>query len=104
MTPPRSLHIRVYCPWPTASLRTSLVSVRLRKDSASGPETSDLAHVRNIEKARRLPHCQVLVHDAGVLHRHFPAAEFDEFSAQFLVGGKKRSPFHFAGSISRAKA
>jgi hypothetical protein len=27
------------------------------------------------------------------LHRHFPAAEFDEFPAQFLVRGKKWCAF-----------
>jgi hypothetical protein len=35
----------------------------------------------------------MFVGDAGVLHRHFPAAEFDEFAAEFLVGGKKWRAF-----------
>jgi hypothetical protein len=29
----------------------------------------------------------MFVRDAGVLHGHFPAAEFDELAAKFLVRG-----------------
>ena len=42
---------------------------------------ADLAHVRDVEEAGGVPHGQVLVNDAGVLHRHFPAAEFNELAA-----------------------
>src|SRR6185503_11627783 len=34
----------------------------------------DLAHVADVEEARAGPHGKVLVGDAGVLHRHVPAA------------------------------
>jgi hypothetical protein len=56
----------------------SLVNVWLRK----------LTDVRNIEEARRRAHGLVLVHDAGVLHRHLPAAEFNELAAQLLMRGE----------------
>jgi hypothetical protein len=35
----------------------------------------------------------MFVGDARVLHRHFPAAEFDQLAAHFLVRGKKTGPF-----------
>ena len=36
---------------------------------------------------------KMFVGDAGVLHRHFPAAEINELRAEFLVRGKKCSAF-----------
>ena len=50
----------------------------------------ELAHVRDVENAGRAAHGLMFLHDAGVIHRHFPAAELDEFGAQFLVRGEKR--------------
>ena len=37
MTPPVALHIKVYCAWPTATLRTSFVKSRLSVASALVP-------------------------------------------------------------------
>ena len=56
-------------------------------EKGRGPRAADLdlAHVGNVEQAGRLPHSQVLVGNAGVLHRHLPAAELNQFSAQRLV-------------------
>ena len=49
----------------------------VQEPRGAGPADQHLAHVRNIEQASGLTHGQMFVHDAGVLHRHFPAAEFD---------------------------
>src|SRR5580765_4171238 len=40
----------------------------------------------------------MLIDNAGVLHRHFPAPEFNKLSAQALVSFKKRRAFHFRKS------
>src|ERR1035437_2780846 len=60
----------------------------------AGAADQDLAHVRDVKHAGCLAHGQVLVGDAGVLHRHLPAAEFDELAAQPLVSRVKRRAFH----------
>src|ERR1039458_432383 len=120
MTPPRSLHIKVYWPSPGARLRMSFVRTEFRNSAAPASVThqgvgasagreladvvrengiqksrraraadGDFAHVRDVEDAGGFADGEVFVRDAGVLHRHFPAAEFDEFAAEFLVRDKK---------------
>src|SRR5213075_2905762 len=53
------------------------------------------SHMGNIENARRPSHCEMLIGDAGVLHRHFPAAKFDQFAAQLLMRREERCSFHW---------
>ena len=40
-----------------------------------------------------LPDGQMLLDDAGVLHRHFPAAKINQLGAEFLMGGEKWRAF-----------
>jgi hypothetical protein len=56
----------------------------------------ELSHVGNIEHSHRVSHALVFIHDAGVLHRHEPAAERDHSRSQphmfvvkrrFFLGG-----------------
>src|SRR5438309_7111240 len=52
------------------------------------PRDDELSHVRNIEHADGFSHGLMFIHDAGVLHRHEPAAEWDHSCAEppvFLV-------------------
>ena len=42
----------------------------------------DLAHVRDVEHARRGTHREVLGPDARVLHRHLPARRTDQLRAR----------------------
>ena len=49
----------------------------------------DFAHVRDVEQSGGGAHGVVLLQDAGVMERHFPAAEINQARAQFLVGGEK---------------
>src|SRR5262249_26751353 len=37
----------------------------------------ELAHVRNVEDANIVPHCLMFLDNAGVLHRHYPAGEWN---------------------------
>jgi hypothetical protein len=46
----------------------------------------NLPHVGNVENPCVAPHRQVLIDNASVLHGHFPAPEFNQAPAQFLVG------------------
>ena len=46
----------------------------------------------------------MLVRDARVLDRHFPTAEFDQFSTESLMGGKKRSAFHLAQALAPGRS
>ncbi len=52
-----------------------------------------LPHVRNIKEPRRRAHGLVLVHDAGVLHRHVPSAESDDFCAEPGMFGMEGGSF-----------
>jgi hypothetical protein len=49
--------------------------------------------VRNVENAGGIADGEMFVGDAGVLDGHLPAAEVNEFGAEFLVSGKKSSAF-----------
>src|SRR5437660_6506057 len=70
MTPPRSLHIRVYWPLPAVSSRTSLVSVWFRKVSACGPltTTSPMCEISKRPAAVRTAWCSsmMLVYCTGI--------------------------------------
>ena len=43
---------------------------------------NQLSHVRNVEDADRVSHSLMFLHDAGVLHRHEPPSEWNDFRAQ----------------------
>jgi len=45
--------------------------------------------MRDVKQTSGPAHSQMFVHDAGILHGHFPAAKFDEARAQSLVRGEK---------------
>src|SRR5208283_4456822 len=62
---------------------------RIQKYRRARTADGDFAHVRDVEDAGGFADGEEFVRDAGVLHRHLPAAEFDEFAAEFLVRGKK---------------
>ena len=66
---------------------------RIQKCRRARTADGDFAHVGDVENAGGVADGKVLVGDAGVLHRHFPTAEFDKFAAEFLVGGKKWCAF-----------
>jgi hypothetical protein len=53
----------------------------------------ELSHVRNIEHADCVSHGLMFIHDAGVLHRHEPAAEGDHSCAKPYVFLVKRRLF-----------
>ena len=55
-----------------------------KSDGISSPHF-ELPHVRHVEHSRRIANRRVLFHDAGVLHRHFKAAEFDHLGAERLM-------------------
>ena len=55
-----------------------------------------LTHVRNIEDADVVPHRLMFLGNAGVLHRHEPAAERNNLRAQLAVLLIKRSGFRVA--------
>src|SRR5262245_46284516 len=57
------------------------------------PPDLDLAHVADVEQADRSAHGPVLLEDARVLHRHFPAAKLDEFRTCRLVHRIQRRLF-----------
>jgi len=48
----------------------------------TGAVYDELAHVRNVEDADIVPHCQMFLDDAGVLHRHQPTAEWNQLRAK----------------------
>jgi len=66
------------------SLRMSLVRNGIQKCHRARTADGDFAHVRDVEDAGGFADGEVFVGDAGILHRHFPAPEFDEFAAQVL--------------------
>ena len=43
---------------------------------------NQLSHVRYVEDADIVSHAPMFLHDAGVLHRHEPAGERDDFRAE----------------------
>ena len=43
---------------------------------------NQLPHVRNVEDTHLVSHSLIFLHDAGVLHRHQPAGEWDHFRAE----------------------
>src|SRR5437868_215110 len=51
----------------------------------------NFTHMGNVKNPTGFADRQVLVRDAGVLNRHFPAAEFNQFCAELLVSAKERS-------------
>ena len=53
----------------------------------------ELAHVRNVEDADIVPHCLMFLDDAGVLHRHKPASEWNDLRAEPQVLLVKRRLF-----------
>ena len=55
-----------------------------------GTADGDFAHMADVEETACPAHRQMLLRDAGVVDGHFPAAEFDEFAAQPLVGVEER--------------
>ena len=47
----------------------------------TGAVDDELAHVRNVEDANTVPHRLMFLDDAGVLHRHEPTTERNNFRA-----------------------
>ncbi len=63
----------------------------------------DLAHVADIEQADALAHGVVLFKDAGILHRHVPAAEIDHPGTELAVCGVECGSFERGGGLSHRK-
>ena len=84
---------------PTASVRGSLTSGI--RQPVTGTRTLDpqLAHVGQVEQARRAPDLGVLLEDAPVLDRHRPAAEVDEPGAQRHDAPRSSGVWRSAGSL-----
>jgi hypothetical protein len=61
----------------------------VQKGFGPGATDENLAHVRDVKQARGSADSLMLLHNARVLHRHFPAAEFDQARSQFLMGGEE---------------
>ena len=55
----------------------------------------DLAHVADIEKAAGSANGHVFGVDAGILDRQVPAAEFDHFTLENVMGFVEFGFFHF---------
>ena len=72
----------------------SLVRTRFRKSAARRAADGDFAHVGDVENAGGVADGEMFVHDAGVLDRHFPAAEINQLRAEFLVRGKEGVRFN----------
>src|ERR1035437_8225204 len=70
MTPPRSLHIRVYWPSPGASLRMSFVRTEFRNSAAPAPltVTSPICEMSKMPAALRTARCSLvmLVYCTGI--------------------------------------
>ena len=63
---------------------------------------SDFAHVGDVEDAGGVADGEMFLDDAGVLDRHFPAAEINQFGAKFLMCGEKcRFLQHISKSLLR---
>ena len=82
MMPPLSFSRNVYCPVPTSSLRDVIRQHRVEPCARACPVRDQLSHVRNIEDADVVSHGLMFLDDAGVLHRHEPAAERNHFRAE----------------------
>ena len=63
------------------------------------PADLDLSHMTDIEESDRRAHSLMLFENAGILHRHFPAAEVDEFRACGPVSLIERRPFQAQRSL-----
>ena len=97
-----------------------MLLVSILFSQAAGVLSSDdqLAHVRNVEDADVFSHGLMFIHDAGVLHRHEPAAERNHlraaphmfvverrlFSAAVSVSGRKLDFELFVSKLDRAVA
>src|ERR1700733_6731950 len=57
----------------------------------------DFAHVAYVEQARSRSDRSVLFQDAGILERHFPAAEIDHFCAHPAMRGVESSGLESGG-------
>ena len=57
----------------------AVVAAFVRRGRRSDDE---LSHVRYVEHADVVSHALMFLHDAGVLHRHEPAGERDDFRAE----------------------
>ena len=64
------------------------------------PANFDLAHVADIEQADRVAHGVVFVDQAGILHRHIPAAEIDHLRAGRAVHFVQRRALQSVVSIT----
>ena len=58
---------------------------RIKEFLRAGARDEEFAHVGNVENARGFADGVVFIGNAGVLDRHFPAAEIDELRAERLV-------------------
>ena len=81
----RSLAIRLYWIWSSASRATWLVVTRSSQSRTSGPVERQPAHVADVEQPDPLADRLVLLDDRRVLDGHRPAAELDEPAAVGLV-------------------
>ena len=101
MRPPSGAQMREYCARPIgqpARVGDEGVGERRRRPR---PLHVQLAHVREVEQARRLADRPVLLEDARVLHGHLPAAELDEARAGRRVPVVQRGAAHQAAAIVR---
>jgi hypothetical protein len=61
--------------------------------ASNGAVHNELSHVRNVEDADIVADCQMLLHDARVLHRHQPAGEWNHLRTKPHVLVVKRRFF-----------
>jgi hypothetical protein len=90
--PPSGVQIGVYSALPILSFSTSLVTSALAR-------YEDLAHVGQVEDPGVLANGEVLVYDAGVLHRHDEPCELDHLAAErnvFIVQRSMNNFYHTA--------
>ena len=64
----------------------------------------DLAHVADVEQPRPAAHGQMLLDNAAILDRHFPAGELHDSRARPTVRGVERSSFQTLRHIRPAKS
>ncbi len=65
----------------------------------TGAVHDELAHMRNVEDADIVSHYQMFLNDAGVLHRHQPAGEWNHLRAKpHVLVVKRRLSFAHAPS------
>jgi hypothetical protein len=63
------------------------------------PSDLDLSHMTDVEEPDRRAHRLMLIENAAILHRHFPAAEIDEFRTRGPVLLIERRPFQAQRSL-----